>query len=198
MAMEYVNRRGDCYFVMQGKTKTGKPKFWCTKRAGGAGVAVERLPNGLEIHERPEDGLVSVRKIRPSRVQRFEQEFLARRAGELAHAATIVEIEKDALVVYATDGSAADRVGLLDALVGGMSAANRQDHLDWIIRHATYSPMLRFSLRDENERLYEVERWCYLGSIDRWVSLHAPRMPLDSAASAYLPHVGEESFFELM
>lgn len=199
MAMEYVNRRGDRYFVMQGKTKTGKPKFWCTKRAAGAGagVAVERLPDGFEIHERPEDGLVSVRRIRPSRVQPFEREFLARRAAELAHAETLVEIEDDALVVYATDASAADRVGLLEALLGGMPAASRQGHLDWIARHATYSPMLRFSLQDEDQRLFGIERWCFLGSIDRWVYLHAP-LPLDSAASAYLPHLGQESFFELI
>ena len=68
MALEYVNRRGDRYHVMQGATKTGKPKFWCTKRATGAGVAVERLPDGYEIHERPQDGLVSVRKALLSRI----------------------------------------------------------------------------------------------------------------------------------
>lgn len=26
VGLEYVNRRGDRYFILQGKTKTGKPK----------------------------------------------------------------------------------------------------------------------------------------------------------------------------
>jgi hypothetical protein len=31
MTIEHVNRRGDRYYVLQGKTKTGKPKFYCSK-----------------------------------------------------------------------------------------------------------------------------------------------------------------------
>jgi hypothetical protein len=82
VTLEYVNRRGDRYFVSQAKTKTGKPKFYCSKRPGGVGV--DRLPEGFEIHERPEDALVSVRKIRPARIQPFEREELTRLANELA------------------------------------------------------------------------------------------------------------------
>jgi hypothetical protein len=54
MALEYVNRRGDRYFVLQGKTKTGKPKFYCSKRYSGVGV--DRLPDEFAIHENPRSG----------------------------------------------------------------------------------------------------------------------------------------------
>lgn len=197
MALEYVNRRGDRYLVMQGTTKTGKPKFWCTKRAPGAGVAVERLPDGFEIHERPQDSMVSVRKTRLSRIQPSEREVLARWSAQLANVGTIIEIEEDALVVYATEISSGVRIGLLETLAGGMSPATRQGHLDWIGRYAKYSPMFRFALTDESERLYAVKRWCFRGSIDGWVWLSAP-MPLESAARTYLRHLGNESFFDLM
>lgn len=62
MTMEYVNRRGDRYFVPQGKTKTGKPKYYCSKRTDALGVSVERLPEDYEIHENPEPDLV----VRPN------------------------------------------------------------------------------------------------------------------------------------
>ncbi|MBW3599792.1 MAG: hypothetical protein KY475_21295 [Planctomycetes bacterium] len=194
MALEYTNRRGDKYFVLQGKTKTGKPKYYCSKRS--AGVGVDQLPDGYEIHERPENGLVSVRKTRPTRIQPFERELLVGLARELAHSATIVEIERDALVVYSSDVSPAESIRFLGVLVGDMSPAAQKGHADWMVRHARYSPTLRFALTDEDERLYSAERWCYRGGREHWIPLRG-NLTLESVARKLLPHVGEESFFEL-
>ena len=196
MTMEYVNRRGDRYFVLQGKTKTGKPKYYCSKRTDALGVGVERLPDDYEIHENPETALVSVRKIRPTRVQPFEREALTRLANELAATPVLVDVEGDSLVVYASDVDPEASVRAMSLIFGdlGKHAAGQ---IDWVTRHAHYSPMLRFNLVDEDERLYSVERWCFRGRIDGWISLARGR-PLERQAALYLPHVGVESFFELM
>lgn len=194
MTLEYINRRGDRYFVLQGKTKTGKPKFYCSKRYSGVGV--DRLPDGFEIHENPESALVNVRKIRPTRIQPFEREQLTRLARELAATAVLVDVEGDALVVYASgiDGARSAR---LTSLLMGDAGAGARDHADWLARNSHYSPMLRFVLTDEDERLFALERWCYLGSIDHWIHLNHGQ-PLERLAKSYLPHVGNESFFELI
>ena len=42
MPFEYVNRCGDRYYLLQGKTKTGKPKYYASKKAEG--VPVEQMP----------------------------------------------------------------------------------------------------------------------------------------------------------
>lgn len=55
-----------------------------------------------------------------------------------------------------------------------------------------------FTLQDEDERLFSAERWCYLGSIDAWRPLLGGAADLESLAAQLLPHVGRESFFELM
>lgn len=196
VGLEYVNRRGDRYFILQGKTKTGKPKFYCSKRPSGAGIGVERLPDGFEIYENPEDALVSVRKVRPTRIQPFEREELTRMARKLARTAVLVEVEGDSLVVYASDVDP-QASGELVGLLLGISGKAPPGHIDWVTRHARYSPMLRFTLTDEDERSFTLERWCYLGSVDYWIPLSFSK-PLEVLAKYSLPHIGQESFFELM
>ena len=60
MGLEYVNRRGDRYYILQGVTKTGKPKYYCSRKPKG--VPVEELPDDFEVYENPGTKMVSVRK----------------------------------------------------------------------------------------------------------------------------------------
>ncbi len=59
-------------------------------------------------------------------------------------------------------------------------------------------PCLKFTLCDDDKRLFAASRWCYLGSIDDWFPLFDGLKPLSELAKNYCPHIGEESFFELM
>src|SRR5437899_2787853 len=54
MGIEYVNRRGERYYLLQGKTKTGKPKYYVSRKAEG--VPVEQMPEGYELHENRSGG----------------------------------------------------------------------------------------------------------------------------------------------
>jgi hypothetical protein len=192
---EYVNRRGDRYFVHQGTTKTGKPKYYCSRKPEGA--LVDQLPAGFELYENPQTALVSVRKVRPSGVSAFERESLACSANKLAGTRVIVDIEGDSLVVYASDTDAEASLHALTMLLGELPGG-RESQLEWIARHARYGPALRFTLQDEDERLFFAERWCYFGGIDDWVPLIGGAQDLESLANQLLPHVGRESFFDLM
>ena len=42
-----------------------------------------------------------------------------------------------------------------------------------------------------------MKRWCFLGGIDDWRFLAGPT-PLADLLDRYTPHLGKESFFELM
>ena len=55
----------------------------------------------------------------------------------------------------------------------------------------TYTPMLRFTLTDETERKYLVERYCFLGSIDDWIDLEFS-MSLEKIVRKYCIHLGKE------
>jgi hypothetical protein len=138
---------------------------------------------------------VSIRKVRESRLLPAERERLAAWVRELAGIEYFrVEIEEDSLVVYTPDRDPAGAASVLDAMFGDFRAANNKD---WIGRNATYLPMLRFTLVDESERLFGIQRWCFRGSINGWFHL-AGGQPLETLARKYLPHLNRESFFELM
>ncbi|KKM87650.1 hypothetical protein LCGC14_1266760 [marine sediment metagenome] len=51
MLVTYINRKEDIYYLHKGKTKTGKPKYFFSKKRNGD--LVEKIPDGYEIYENP-------------------------------------------------------------------------------------------------------------------------------------------------
>ncbi len=194
MVMEYVNRKGDTYYLQQGKTKTGKPKYYFGRRLSAA--PLDAMPEGYEVHESPENAQVHARKTRATEVSSMErrlvEEAVARLAG-LKH--VIVNIEHDALVVYLpdTEDEPLERLDEMPWFSAGAIGKLR----DRQARRAYYQKMMRFELLDDDERLYSVQRWCFRGSIDNWVFLAGPA-PLERLVEQFAPHLGKESFFELI
>jgi hypothetical protein len=60
--------------------------------------------------------------------------------------------------------------------------------------------VMRFILVDERDRTFRVQRWCFRGSIDRWIDLYDSPSEgnLPDLVKSFCPHIGQESFFELM
>jgi len=195
MAVQYLNRKGDKYYLLAGQTKTGKPKYYMSKKLGEN--AVQSVPEGYEIHESPADGLVHVRKIRPSRLLPQEREQVSQAIRELTgQELFLVDIDGDSLVIYWPDTNA-DRT--LEVLTRGryVTTSRRESMKAWLESTGSYSAMLRFTLVDADRRLFTAERWCFRGSIDDWIPLRG-RQPLEVLLQAYVPHLGQESFFDLM
>jgi hypothetical protein len=193
--LEYVNRCGDRYYALQGTTKTGKPKYYAARKLKG--VALDRMPDGYEFYEHPEQGIVTIRKMVPSTITEEERLFLEEQTRSLAGIEYfIVSIQDDSLVVYTpanqTTRTAKELVEVFGIGIGDAESMRRE-----LARSATYLPMFRFTLVDAERRLYSVERWCFRGRIDDWIFLESAR-PLAAQAKRFLPHLDAESFFELM
>ena len=58
-----------------------------------------------------------------------------------------------------------------------------------------FFPLLRFVITERTKRLFAVERVCFTGQSD-WIRLET--LPLSAAVMKYLPHLGRNSFFDLM
>jgi hypothetical protein len=195
MAIEYVNRKGDRYFLCQGKTKTGKPKYYVSRRLSGE--PVEEMPEGYELFEHPEQGLVFVRKIRPTRILPEERDKLMAWTRELAGSEYfIVDIQDDSLVIYTPGNDPAESVQAFDDFLP-MLPGRKAEMKEHFATNAVYTAMFRFTLVDEKKRLFAVDRWCFKGSIDNWFPLAAGQS-LEKQARRFVPHLCEESFFELM
>jgi hypothetical protein len=190
VGLEYVNRRGNRYYVLQGKTKSGKPKYFCAKTPGEN--PVEHLPAEFEIREDPTTAIVTVRRVRPSAILPIERDLLTRLMTELSNEQhAIVDVQGDALIVYTPNIDA----GAASRMLG--TATNQRENQDRLIVNSQYTAMLRFRLTDREERLYALDRWCFSGSIDDWIFVAGGKQ-LDALAAEYLPHLGQDTFYEMM
>lgn len=195
MAIQHVNRKGDTYHLLVGKTKTGKPKYYFAKKAGG--TRAEAIPDGFEVFENPENAQVLLRRAKPRLVTEEEKEAVedAVRAKS-AVPDFIVDVDGADIVVYLAETStneAADQI----ARLGGFGFPRTQaDHVRWLVNHSLFTKMMRFSLVDPHERLFAVARWCFKGSIDDWFPLDGFQ-PLPKLLGKYAKHLGRESFYDL-
>ena len=185
MVVTYTNRKKQTHFLLQGQTKTGKPKYYFS-RTNGAN-ALSQIPEGFEIYESPGSARVSLRKPIKTLISSGERDTALKEARKAAASGSVlVEVEKDSIVVYYAEGDQR----LLDLLL-------RTTGTTFVtIPSLHYAKLLRFTLVDPDDRLFDAERWCFRGSIENWIPL-LESGPLGPLVANYARHLGQESFFEL-
>lgn len=184
MPVTHVNRYRDTYYLHVGRTKTGKPRYWFARSAEGD--LVEAIPEGYEVYENP-DAHVYFRKIVPQLVTPAEVTVVEEGLKRFARGQNcLVDVQGKQIVVFL-----AERVSL-DLEDFGFRL------LPATYRH--YMKVMRFTLTDTKARTFRVQRWCFRGSIDRWIDLWEPGSEgkLSDLVKRFCPHIGQESFFELM
>ena len=191
MAVQHINRQGVAYFLHRGLTKTGKPRYYFAR--GSDGELAEKVPPGHEIYENP-NGQVFLRQKTPQFFPAAELKLVKDAVAKLAGLKYFqVEAKKNVIVVYLPDENPAKAASELSGIFGVPPALVEKR----TAQRAHYSPVLRFVLVDEAKRLFSADRWCWLGSIDDWVNLsYGKKLP--ALVAKYCPHLGKESFFELM
>jgi len=186
MPVTHVNRKRDTYYLHVGTTRAGKPKYWFSKKTDGD--LVEVLPKGYEVYENP-DAQVFLRKILAPLVTPAEVALVQAGLKRYAPAQNcLVDVQGEHIVVYH-----AERVSLDLGRFGfpsGELPAQYRNHMN----------VMRFTLADEEDRTFRVQRWCFRGSIDRWIDLWSSGSEgkLTDPVKKFCPHIGQESFFELM
>ncbi len=200
MALEYTNRKDDTYYLQAGKTKTGKPRYWCGRKL--TGEALDAMPEGYEFREDPASAIVSVRKVQSTEISPLEIKILSdgiREYAGLEH--FIVDVEGDSLVVYLPDRGEDMADEMLERFGGLASFMSHrmQQTKEWLMRHSNYTKMMRFLLVDPAKRLFVVQRWCFRGSVDDWIGLgRRTPAPLPDLVRLYAQDLGKDSFYDLM
>ena len=194
MPITYTNRKGVTYYLCRGSTRTGKPRYTFARQPRD--TSVEELPEGFKISESV-NGVVSLARDAPT--QLLPAEVAAVEAAVCRHPRACkyrVDVRRDRVDIYEQTG--ADAEDLAPALgLAGFDLRGRMEELrEHLERRAHYSPVLRFVLADPADRTFRVERMCYLGSIDDWITL-LPTGPLGDLARRLVPTLGTDAFFEL-
>ncbi len=177
MAIEYTNRKRQKYFLYQGLTKTGKPKYFFSTKLEG--VSVNTIPDGYEIYEKP-NAQVFLRKIPPQIIN--PEEIVTVKKGIEKYTQFVqgreflIDVKNKNIVVY-------------------LCEIDSEEFPQKIFFPRYYTPMMQFVLDDVQERNFIVERWCFRGAIDNWVWVGSA--DLTELVEKYVRHLGKESFFEL-
>ena len=191
MAVTWKNRKEDIYYLHEGRTKTGKPKYYFSR--SDKGMIVDHIPNGYEIYENP-NAQVFLRKKLVSLIKDEELDVVERGVRQYADLKNfIVDRKERTMTVFLPDQ---DLEGLKAELhrFALISTVKLNDVFE---KSLAYSPMLRFALESEDQREFLVQRYCFLGSIDDWIYLESSSS-LKDMVKKYCKHLGKESFFDLM
>ena len=190
MPMTYTNRKGKIYYLHQGTTTKGNPKYFFAMR--DEGDLVEDIPLGYEIYENP-NAQVFLRRKRAQIITAEEVETVkagVQQLSDLEH--FIVDVKGNAIIVYTPDQDVDLLIDTFDLLPVARSEKKKAK----VENALTFSPMLQFVLMDEEKRLFEPQRYSYLVSIDDWINIgEIDRLP--ELVKTYVPHLDEDSFYDL-
>ena len=200
MAVHYTNRTGKTYYLRQGKTKTGKPRYFFSSQQHGKGQPVEDIPKGYEIYEHPENAQVFLRKTRPQLITDIEKQLVKKYANNLVRSRRYrVDCKDEYITIYESNADTENFRNIFDdflnpaSLRPGMTVDNA---INTLLRAADqhYTAMLRFRLADKERRTFTAERFCFRGSIDNWIYLGGPDH-LKNLTERYIELLGTDNFF---
>ena len=190
MPLQYVNRKGRTFYLHQGLTKTGKPKYFFSMK--GEGTLVDNIPDGFEIYENP-NAQVFLRKIQPKIISDEEVALVEQGMRQFSKVKYYqIDVKKNTIIIY----EANQDVDMLAELLSSAPQVKTVDKKDLLGQLLSYSPMLQFVLVDEEKRKFVTQRYCFLGSIDDWIQIGKPDK-LQNLVKKYVKHLGQESYYSL-
>ncbi|MCL2306610.1 MAG: hypothetical protein FWC43_14825 [Planctomycetaceae bacterium] len=169
MPIIYQNCHDEKYFLHEGKTKTGKSRYYFSKKEEGN--PVDTIPDGYEIYERP-GGMVYLRKEQKAPIWQEELEYVQNKIAGMI------------------DQESEDKLSLLRSELGfgfpgftGINTARftkafqtrfeaeirKEEIIIYEVRSSDARPLMKFVLKNEEERLFSTYRWCFKGRIDGWI-----------------------------
>jgi hypothetical protein len=189
MPIIHTNARGDHYYLHVGTTRTGKPKYFFSKKE--TGDLALATPDGFEVYE-DADARVTLRRMLPLLITDAELAVVER---ELKKCKSILRYHLDRKRKLLTVSVAEHNPGV--DLVRQMFPFDNEKFEVSLLRMARLIAAFRFELVDDKKRLFQAYRYCYLGDIDDWIEIGSPGS-LAEVAREFIPHAGKDSYYDLM
>ena len=97
----YVNRKGHTYYIHEGVTKTGKPKYFVSR--DGSNV-LAKVPPGFEVTE-DVNAIVFIQRIAPKIIPDADVDVVRKKVASCKHLADYqVQTKRDQIIIYAPIG----------------------------------------------------------------------------------------------
>ncbi|MEZ4410921.1 MAG: hypothetical protein R3A52_31255 [Polyangiales bacterium] len=188
--MTYVSSRGESWYLHEGVTKTGKPRYFVARSVGAGALAA--MPEGREFRESI-NGVVSVARVDASAPRVDPADLAALQAEVKKHrqlARHKVAELKGALVLHEPHGLGSMEMSAFATIFG----LDPEALSGLPVTRVRYTPVLKF-VTNPDAGTWSVYRWVSLGEgFWHWLG-HGKLLTL---AREYLPAVGTDEFFELL
>lgn len=194
-ALPYTNRRGVAFYLHQGTTKTGKPKYYVAKTVGAGALA--EMPAGFDFTESV-NGVVSIRRVdnSPKLVADDDVELVRSELARHRHLRHHrVEAAKAEIVICEPTGAMSDSELQETARNHGLPAEVFEQRMADLWARRRYQPVMRFLASTAQAGEYVVQRMTYRGE-GGW-SYPLAHGPLARLVRDLVPRVGTQRFFEL-
>jgi len=195
MPVTYTNRKSIIYYLCQGVTKTGKPRYYFAREPHGN--PLEQIPAGYIISESV-NGIVSLVRARPARI--LPDEVAAVESAVRRHPKSRnyrVGIKQNRIEVYERVGPDVGNLAPIFRELGVMGPGLTERLQARLDQNAQFKPEMRFVLVDSEQRVFQAQRMCYRGSIDDFIDLHGELGSIEELARRLVPTLGTDEFFEL-
>ena len=197
MPVTYINRKGYTYYLCQGVTKKGRPRYFFSRNPKE--TVLEEIPEGYEIRESV-NGVVSLARSRP--MELLDSEIASAQEALDAHPQGKKyrkDVKPRRITIYESIGP--DLRPMLSSMRKFMSDEDAQQFVQQLQEEhhdsGQFTPVMRFTLVDRENRLFEAERMCYSGDVEDWIDVEFGK-PIDELCSQLIPKLGTEEFFELI
>jgi hypothetical protein len=198
MPITYTNRKGRKYFLCEGVRKSGKPRYYFSREQKDN--VLNEIPAGYEITESV-NGIVSLSKIRAKLL--LDTEINTVRAAIEKHPETQryrIDIKSKTITIYAQVGPDLLEISAILAEGLGIPGVTPEDVNQRLEEehniYTQYTPVLRFTLRDKEKRVFRAERMCYLSNVDDWIDIEYDKT-IEELTDAVVPALGTDEFYEL-
>ena len=192
----YTNRRGDTYYLHQGLTKTGKPRYFAARAVGDGALAT--MPDGFEFTESI-NGVVSVarkgRDVHPVPPADLELVQVEQARHDHLSAYKVAPLRGDIVVYQPLGGMPAAVLPMRGPVKVGTPAYLRQlaELRAQALLHQKFDPVFKFMPATDAPGVYLASRMSYRGQ-GGWLDLRAG--PLTRLARQYIRLLGTDELFE--
>lgn len=192
MSISFSNVKEKKYFIKKKLTKKGNTTYCMTKKEDEK--CLDKIPEGYEVFEKYDSGMMFIRKVKD---RLFDEDEIKLIESELKKNETVLDfrldINGDTIKIYTVEDDPFTDSKKDD---GSFLSRFRNDNMIHLLRRFEERMKIKIE-KEEGEKIYVLERFCYRGRIDDWIAIGYDD-ELKLLAKEYLPHLGKESYFNLM
>jgi hypothetical protein len=156
----HTNAKGKTYYLHQGTTKTGKPKYHFAMQSEG--TLAESIPAGFEIYENP-NAQVFLRRI-PLKIITDEERQVVE-DGMRTYASVQdykIDVRGNAIEIHTAHQ---DSETFREMFTGARPDLDPTQIAAFVAQAVHYFPMMQFILEDDKRQTFTAQRYCSSGQL---------------------------------